>query len=125
SRAERSTMQFPFVGNEQEPFGELGVKLGRTVAHDRQAAALERTVLGKGRDYEVPAGLHRAHGGIDVGAAVFSGRQKMEDGAIVPQIIRAKRNLSRGYVGFQPDDGIGSSTEPGLRRVKRSAGNIQ
>lgn len=79
-------MRLPLVRYEGEGLTELSVELSCTVTHDRQAAALEWTILGEGGDYHVPAGLYRAKRGLNARVSIFRSRQKVKDSAVMPYV---------------------------------------
>ena len=56
---------------QMKSLAELRMQFPGTIAHHRQAAALQWTVFGEGRDDDMAAGLDGVHHGFDVALAIL------------------------------------------------------
>jgi hypothetical protein len=114
------------------PPGIDQVKLGsqrggngfRIVAHDRQPAAPFGAVRSEGCDDHVTTGPHGLFQPSHVCIAVRRLRQKMEGGAIVPEVIRVRR-LPGGDVRDDPVDSVSATAEPLLRFLESLCGKVE
>ena len=95
------------------------------VADDRQTAASRRTVLGEGCDENVATPPDRALNLLDIRSAIAEVGEKMKDGAIVPDRIRALAEWSISNVRGNPThsvciipESIARDIECGLRDIE-------
>ena len=101
------------------------MKRFRGIADNRQTTASRRTVLGEGCNENVAAGPHRALNLLDISSAVRGIGEKMKDGAIVPDRIRALAEWSISNVRGNPahsdcinPESIARDIECGLRDIE-------
>src|SRR6185369_3000071 len=83
--------------------GQLGGQPGRVIAGDRQPGAVLGAVGGEGgQDDRTAAGQGGAHRG-QVGGAVGGADEEVEDGPVMPDLVRPGR-LPGQQVGVDPAD---------------------
>jgi hypothetical protein len=107
---------------------ELGSEGGgngfRIVAHDRQPAAPFRTIRSERRDDHVTSCADRFLQADDVCIAVGGLCEKMEGGAIVPQVIRARRLPAR-HICSDPVNSVRAPPEPLFRLLEGVCGKVE
>jgi len=98
--------------DETKIAAELGMQTGRRIPRDLEAAASNGTILGERGDQHVAACSHDSARLRDVSSAVCGVRQKMKDGAIVPEIDRDVGHRCIENVGPDPGDGGARDPDP-------------
>lgn len=86
-------MRFPLMAHKSEPVTELCVELIRTVAPDREPAALVRSIFCEGSNDNVSSWLDRAKHGLNVRMPIFRNRQEVKHRTVVPHVIGMARSL--------------------------------
>src|SRR5216683_1735105 len=97
----------------------------RVVTHDFQAAALPWTFRPKGADNDVTSASYRTRDVLNVGDSLFHCRQKMEYGAVMPNIVCKRLEFGSEDIGNDPLDVVGGFSHPLLRDVDCGLRNIE
>lgn len=92
-------MQLHGTLNEAESRTKLVMKRIGVITHYFEAAAFRGIFRAKRADNDVAVMLDRACHSIDIGERLLDRGEKMEDGAVVPNVIRVWRELHCGDVG--------------------------
>ena len=106
--SKRGVVQLLGTLYEAESRAELAVKRIGVITHYFEPAAFRRTFRAKRADNDVAAVLDRARHSIDIGNTLLHRGEKMEDGAVVPNVICGGRELHFSNVGCDPVNAVGS-----------------
>jgi hypothetical protein len=107
-----------------QPLGDLELRskqrcnARRVITLDWQAAAFRWSIEAEGCDDRRPAGLERLAKVRHVRIALWTRDEKMEDGAIVPD-VDWRRLPFGGHIGLNPPDVSGSRSESRARPCER------
>src|SRR5271168_4318499 len=97
----------------------------RVITHDFQSAALPRTFRPEGADNDVSCAFYRTRDVLNVRETLFHRGQKMEYGAVMPNIVCKRREFGSEDIGNQPLDMVASFSHSLLRDVDRGFRNIE
>lgn len=114
----------PFGIDQFEGWSERRGKLIRIVAHDRQPAAPFGAVRSESRDDHMTTGTDGLLQATDVRIAVGRLSQKVKSGAIVPEVIRARR-LPTGDVRDDLVDPVSAPAEPLFCLLESFCGKVE
>ncbi len=95
------------------------------ITHDFQAAALPWTFRPKGADNDVTSAFYRTRDVLNVGESWFHRSQKMEYGAVMPNIVCKRLEFGSEDIGNQPLEVVASFSHSQLRDVDRGFRNIE
>lgn len=118
-------MGLPLVGKERKHCAKLVVECGRAISHYGKPAALGWAVRGKRGNDDVAAEPYGTEQRGTIGISILWRGQKMEDGAIVPNVILVHRQRQLGDVTHQPGYCAGTCTQSCLCGVKRGFRNVE
>lgn len=104
-------MHLLFVGQQGEDLSELGVQFVWCVTHDWQATALCRPLAAKRGHDDVATRLVRTQDLLDICLTVCLRRQKVEHGAIVPEVDAVGGEGRTGDVSLHPGHAIRSGSQ--------------
>jgi len=111
--------------NEAESRAKLAMKRFRVITHYFEPAAFRRSFRAKRADNDMAAVLDRASHSVDISIALLLRGEKMEDSAVVPNIICGWREFHCRNVGCDPVNTVGRffqtflcHVDCGLRYIK-------
>ncbi|MGB8401226.1 MAG: hypothetical protein WCE35_20785 [Bradyrhizobium sp.] len=96
--------------NVEQRFGESEIvakllrQSRRIAAADRESAALPRPIWAERGDDDMSPRLDRPAHGVDVRRPGLGHRQKVEDSAVAPNIVRVRRQNRLSDTRFPPAD---------------------
>jgi len=83
-------------------FTEFRMQFSWGIAHDRQAAALQRAIRTKGCNNDMASRFDSAQNLTNIGRSFFYGCQEMKYRTVVLQVHAVRREVCRGDVGHRP-----------------------
>ncbi len=115
-----------FVANlyQMEVIAQQALQALSIMLNDIESAALQRTSRREARDDRTSAGFQHGPQRVRIGVLIARFGQKMQDGAIMPQVYLRIRPPLR-HIPRNPTDVLRLGAKPLLRTGKRGSRNIE
>ncbi len=113
------------VLNQLERRSELCMQRVRGVANNREAAALGRPIRTECRHDDMSARANSTPDLFDIRRSLFHVCEKMENGTVVPDVVRLLGEFDPGYVSFDPVHAPRSGGQPLTRYAKSRRGDVE
>jgi hypothetical protein len=123
--SERSFMQFFRTLHQSEACAEFVVEGFGVVTNYVEPAALRRALWPKGPNNDVATSPYRVRYPFDVRRTFLIGRQEVEHGAIMPNIVGLRFKDDSSNVSKDPTNPGGGFFQTLSRHIDRGLGNIQ
>jgi hypothetical protein len=105
-------MRFALLLEQSEWRAELSVQRVSAVSHHWQAAAVFRAIFRKGGDDDVATGFDAVQNGANVSLSFCCRRQKVEHGAVMPDIEAVPWQVNACDIPDQPVHGTCTRSQP-------------
>src|SRR5690349_14006104 len=118
-------VQFLGALHQSESRTELVVKGFGVVTRHVEPAASDRTFRAKGGHDCMASALYRLGYRAHICGAVLRGSEEVEDGAIMPNVVRIPRQINAGDIGSDPTNELSFFFQPLFCNLDGSLGDVE